>query len=161
MNTLQSLFAAKSSAHVVHTKFQLATLKKGPESTSNYHTQAKSLATTLSAARHRLSDSEFSICLLVGLGFEYESLVIAITTHLNGISPHQLYNYRLVCLIKPIIFFLIPHLLGIILPIFLQTLHPLMVESHLMEADEVDLNLVVLTRDHDLSFLIQCIFSSI
>ncbi|KAF5451286.1 hypothetical protein F2P56_026403 [Juglans regia] len=93
--TLQNLFSARSSAHVCHTKFQLATLRKGPESVSDYYNRAKSLAASLTAAGHVLSDSEFSISLLAGLGTEYESLVTFLTTRADTISSAQLYSYLL------------------------------------------------------------------
>lgn len=79
-NTLQHLFSAQSIAHVVHTRYQLATLCKGFESISNYFNKAKSLVASLSAAGHTVIDYKFSIYLLARLGTEYESLVTSLTT---------------------------------------------------------------------------------
>ncbi|KAF5472556.1 hypothetical protein F2P56_009267 [Juglans regia] len=93
--TFQNIFSAKSSAHVCHTKFQLATLRKGPESVSDYYNRAKSLVASLSAAGHVLSNSKFSISSLAGLGTEYESLVTSLTTRADTISSSQLYSYLL------------------------------------------------------------------
>ncbi|KAF5466071.1 hypothetical protein F2P56_016028 [Juglans regia] len=93
--TLQNLFAAKSSAHLIHTKYQLATLKKGAESITDYYNKARSLASTLSAAGRPLDDSELAIYLLAGLGTDYESLVTSLTTRPDALSPHQLFSYLL------------------------------------------------------------------
>lgn len=79
----------------MHTQFQLATLKKGSESISDYYKKAKTLASSLGAVGHSLSDQEFSIYLLAGLGTDYESLVTSLTTKPDPLSPHQLYRYLL------------------------------------------------------------------
>lgn len=93
--TLPNLFAAKSLSLVIQTQFQLVTLKKGSESISDYYAKAKSLASTLGVIGHPLSDQEFSIYLLDGHGTDYESIVTSITTHLDSLSPHQIYSYLL------------------------------------------------------------------
>ncbi|KAF5463307.1 hypothetical protein F2P56_019229 [Juglans regia] len=93
--TLQNLFTAQSSAHIMHTHFQLATLKKGSESITEYYNKAKSLAATLGAASHTPSDQEFTIYLLAGLGSDYESLVTSLTTRPNPLTPHQIYSFLL------------------------------------------------------------------
>ncbi|KAF5452112.1 hypothetical protein F2P56_027145 [Juglans regia] len=95
LTTLQNLFAAQSSAHVVHIQYQLATLKKGSESISKYYQKAISLAASLGAAGHPVSQSQFSIYLLAGLGSDYESIVTSITTRPEPLSSHQIYSFLL------------------------------------------------------------------
>ncbi|KAF5465900.1 hypothetical protein F2P56_015863 [Juglans regia] len=94
-STLQSLFSAKSTTHVFHTQYQLATLKKGSESITEYFNKAKALASSLGVGGHALSDSQFSVFLLAGLGTEYESLITSLTTRPDPISIHQLYSFLL------------------------------------------------------------------
>ncbi|KAF5482597.1 hypothetical protein F2P56_003155 [Juglans regia] len=93
--TLHNLFSAKSNAHVFHTQYQLATLRKGSESITDYYNKAKSLFSSLGAAGHPITDQEFSVYLLAGLGTEYESLVTALTTRPDPLSPHQIYSFLL------------------------------------------------------------------
>lgn len=49
-NTLEKLFAAQSSAHVMKTKLQIAALKKGSATITEYFQKVTTLAATLSAA---------------------------------------------------------------------------------------------------------------
>ncbi|KAF5469302.1 hypothetical protein F2P56_013386, partial [Juglans regia] len=74
---------------------QLATLKKGSESITEYFNKAKALASSLGVGGHALSDSQFSVFLLAGLGTEYESLITSLTTRPDPISIHQLYSFLL------------------------------------------------------------------
>lgn len=92
---LESLFAAQSSAHIMQIQYQLATLKKGFESITDYFHNAKALAASMGAAGQSLSDSEFSVFLLIGLGTDYDSLVTSLTTRANTLSPHQIYSFLL------------------------------------------------------------------
>ncbi|XP_042974860.1 putative pentatricopeptide repeat-containing protein At5g59200, chloroplastic [Carya illinoinensis] len=57
--TLESMFTAQSSAHLMQTHLQLATLKKGPESVTNYYNKARTLAASLAAAGQPLSALNF------------------------------------------------------------------------------------------------------
>ncbi|KAF5475573.1 hypothetical protein F2P56_007367 [Juglans regia] len=92
---LHSLFAAQSSAHIMQTQYQLATLKKGSESISSYFNKARTLAASMGAAGQPLSDSEFTVYLLAGLGTDFDSLVTSLTTRADPLSPHQIYSYLL------------------------------------------------------------------
>ncbi|KAF5460471.1 hypothetical protein F2P56_020335 [Juglans regia] len=93
--TLQNLHSAQSSAHFIQNQYQLATLKKGSESISEYYHKAQSLAASIGAAGHPLSTSQFSIYLLAGLGSDYEPIVTSITTRPEPLSSHQIYSYLL------------------------------------------------------------------
>ncbi|KAA8535598.1 hypothetical protein F0562_030601 [Nyssa sinensis] len=77
------------------TQFQLATLKKGSETISDYFHNTTTLSSTLSAAGHPLSHSEFNIYLFVGLGSDYESIVTSITTRPETLSSAQVFSYLL------------------------------------------------------------------
>ncbi|KAF5466950.1 hypothetical protein F2P56_016828, partial [Juglans regia] len=92
-DTLGNLFATQSSAHAIHTKLQLATLKKGSTTITKYFYKVTTLAATLSAVGHPLPTSEFTIYLLEGLGSDYESLVTSLSTRPNPLSISQFYSY--------------------------------------------------------------------
>lgn len=78
---------AKFNAQVVHTQYQLATLKKSFEYMSDYFNKTKTLTSFLGAAGRTLLDYEFFVYLLARLGINYESLVTSLTTHPDSISP--------------------------------------------------------------------------
>ncbi|KAF5458503.1 hypothetical protein F2P56_022526 [Juglans regia] len=79
----------------MQTKYQLTSLKKGSSSISKYFNKATALASSLGAAGHPLSSSEFIVYLLYGLGSDYESLVTSITTRPNTLSTPQVFSYLL------------------------------------------------------------------
>lgn len=81
--TIQELFNAQSCAHVMHTQYQLRTLKKGPKSITEYYDKAKALAASLNAAEKVLTPFEFSVYLLASFGIDYDS-------HWQPISPQEL-----------------------------------------------------------------------
>ncbi|KAA8531836.1 hypothetical protein F0562_006447 [Nyssa sinensis] len=93
--TLQGLFSAKTQAHIMHTQYSLATLKKGSETITEYFHKAKVLSASLNAAGHPLSPHEFNIYLLAGLGSDYDSIVTSITTRPEPLTSAQIYNYLL------------------------------------------------------------------
>lgn len=94
-DTQHSLFSTQSSTHITQTKFQLATLKKGFSTITEYINKATSLFSSLNAASHPLSPSEFTIYLLARLGFDYESIMTSITTRLKTLSTFQIFSYLL------------------------------------------------------------------
>lgn len=95
-NNLHELFSARSSAQMVHTRLQLASLKKGAETITEFFNRAKGLVTTLAAAGHHIPESEFFVYLLAGLGAEYDSLVTSISLQTNLPSPTQILSHLLV-----------------------------------------------------------------
>lgn len=78
--TLHELFAARSSTQIVHTRLQLASLKKGAETVTKYFNKAKNLVVLIAGVGHSISDEEFSTFLLVGLGADYDSVVTSLST---------------------------------------------------------------------------------
>ncbi|KAF5458441.1 hypothetical protein F2P56_022468 [Juglans regia] len=93
--TLTNLYSAQSTAHLMQTRYQLATLKKGSDTISAYFHKAKALASSLSSAGHPLSSHEFIIYLLTGLEADYESVVSSITTRPEPLSISQVFSYLL------------------------------------------------------------------
>lgn len=76
---MQELFDVQLTAHVMQTQYQLATLKQGAESITQYIYKAKMLADA-SVVGKIISPSKFSIYLLDGLGTDYDSLETSLTT---------------------------------------------------------------------------------
>lgn len=74
-STLYSMFSAQSSAHVMQTQFQVATLKKGFKTITQCFYQDSALSASLSASGKPLTSSKFLTYLLAGLGTNFESLV--------------------------------------------------------------------------------------
>lgn len=77
---MQELFDVQLTAHVLQTQNQLATLKQGAESITQYIYKAKMLADALSVVGKIISPSKFSIYLLDGLGTDYDLLETSLTT---------------------------------------------------------------------------------
>lgn len=65
---LERLFASHSRACIMQMHFQLAILKKGGSSITDYYQKFKSLVDNLSAAGQPLNDFESFFFLLTGLG---------------------------------------------------------------------------------------------
>lgn len=79
-SNLYDLFSARSSAHIVHTRIQLASLKKGSETVSEFFNRGKSLSTMLAAADQGIFDTEFATYLLAELTSDYDSIVTSLST---------------------------------------------------------------------------------
>jgi hypothetical protein len=81
--TLETLFASQSHARIMNVHFQLATLKKGSSSITDYYQHFMQLADALAAVSKPLSNFEMISFLLARLGSEYNSFVTSVQTQLN------------------------------------------------------------------------------
>jgi hypothetical protein len=75
--------------------FQLATLKKGNSSLTNYFYKLKTLSDTLVACGQPLNDFEAVSFLLAGLGLKFDPLVTSVTTRVDPISRDDIYGLLL------------------------------------------------------------------
>jgi len=75
--------------------FQLATVKKGNTSITEYFQTIKTLSDTLAAAGQPLNDFESVSFLLKGLGSKYDPLVTSVTTRVDPLSIDELYGHLL------------------------------------------------------------------
>lgn len=91
--TLERMFAAQSQARVIQSRYQLATLKKGASSMSEYFQKAQTIAHTLAAVATPLQDSEFVSYELARLGSDYDPLITSITTCIDPVSLEDLYGH--------------------------------------------------------------------
>jgi hypothetical protein len=71
--------------------YQLATLKKGDSTVTEYFQKFKSLA----AAGQPLNDFELVSFLLAGLGSEFDPFVTSVTTRVDPLSLEELYAHLL------------------------------------------------------------------
>jgi hypothetical protein len=92
---LEKMFASQSKACVMQTRYQLATLKTGALSISDYFQKAKTLAQSLAAIGEPLKDSKLVSYILASLGLDYDSLVTTVTTRIEPIFLDDLYGYLL------------------------------------------------------------------
>ena len=93
--TLEKMFSSKSRARIMQTQYNLATLKKGNLSISDYFQKAKGFADLLSSIGQPLGLTETTSYILVGLLSEYESLVTTLNTRLEDCSLDELYDHLL------------------------------------------------------------------
>jgi hypothetical protein len=70
--TLVTMFDSQARSRVLQIHYQLATIKKGSSSITEYYHSFKSMCDNLAAASQHLNDFESASYLLAGLGFEYD-----------------------------------------------------------------------------------------
>lgn len=93
---LERMFAARSGARVVQIRMQLANLKKKDITTTDYFQKMKALADTLSAIGMPLQDDEIISYILVGLGIDYDSFVMSITTRSDLMTLDEVYSHLMI-----------------------------------------------------------------
>jgi len=85
--TLVTMFASQARAQVMQIYFQLATIKKGNNSITEYFQTIKTLSDTLATAGQPLNDFESVSFLLKGLESQYDPFVTSVTTRVIRPSP--------------------------------------------------------------------------
>ena len=93
--TLERMFISQSQARSMSIHYQLATLRKGDSSISDYFHQFTHLVDTLVAIAQLLPLHESLSFLLAGLGSDYDSLVTSVQTQINPISLEDIYGHLL------------------------------------------------------------------
>jgi hypothetical protein len=93
--SLEKMFASQAHARIMQVHFQLATLKKGSSSVTDYFHKLKNLSDTLAACGQPLNDFEAMSFLLAGLGSEFDPLVTSVTTRVDPISRDDIYGLLL------------------------------------------------------------------
>jgi hypothetical protein len=93
--TLETLFASQSHARTMNMHFQLATLKKGSSSITDYYQHFQQLADALTAVNKLLSNFEMVSFLLAGLGSEYDPFVTSVQTRVEPLPVEELYGHLL------------------------------------------------------------------
>jgi hypothetical protein len=93
--SLEKMFASQAHARIMQVHFQLATLKKGNSSITDYFHKLKIVNDTLAACGQPLNDFEVVSFLLAGLGSEFHPLVTSLTTRIDPISDNDIYGLLL------------------------------------------------------------------
>ena len=83
---LETLFTTQSRARLLQLHFQLQSLKKGSMTIHDYVLKMKSLADGLSAAGQAFTDDDLILYILGGLGSEYDSVVVNLTSRADRVS---------------------------------------------------------------------------
>ena len=77
---LEQLFSTKSKVRALQLRLSLQTLKKGNDSIEDYLLKMKSLATSLVIAGQQISNDELILYIRGGLGPEFESMIVNLTS---------------------------------------------------------------------------------
>uniref|UniRef100_A0A2N9IRZ5 Reverse transcriptase Ty1/copia-type domain-containing protein n=1 Tax=Fagus sylvatica TaxID=28930 RepID=A0A2N9IRZ5_FAGSY len=89
---LEKMFTSQSRARQMQLHHQISTLKKGDSSIADYFHTFTTLADTLAAIEHPLSDYQLVSFFMSGLGSEYDSMVASIQTHSRPYNLDDLYG---------------------------------------------------------------------
>lgn len=89
------MFSSQCKARVMQVHYQLATLRKGNLSITDYFQRFQSLADALAAVDQPLNEFELISFLLTGLGSDYDSFVTSVTTRVEPLSLEDLYGHLL------------------------------------------------------------------
>lgn len=76
---MENLLQSQSKARVMQLKLQLQTTKKTDLSVDDYIMKMRGFADALIAAGHNISDDDLALQILVGLGMEYDAVVVNFT----------------------------------------------------------------------------------
>lgn len=87
-NTLAQIYTS-SKARILQLRSQLQSLKKGNLSVHEYILKMKQIVDGLSSAGQLLSDDDLVLYILGGLGLEYESVVVNLTSRQDKITMQE------------------------------------------------------------------------
>ncbi|KAL5770425.1 hypothetical protein ACOSP7_014579 [Xanthoceras sorbifolium] len=85
-STLENMYSQQSRSRILHLKSQMQTLRKRSMSITAYIMKMKVLADNLTAAGHLTTDQDVVMSVLNGLGLEYDSVIVHITSRQDVIS---------------------------------------------------------------------------
>jgi hypothetical protein len=91
-DSIRMKFSSSTHARTVHLHVEIATIKKGDFSATNYFHKVKNLASELAAANAALRDEDVLTYLLVGLPSDYDPFVTSITTK-DFVSLDDVYTH--------------------------------------------------------------------
>ncbi|XP_047326457.1 uncharacterized protein LOC124930141 [Impatiens glandulifera] len=84
--TLERRFATQSKARLMQLRLQLQTIKKEESFMESYLQAIKVITDNLAAAGQQVADEDLILYVLGGLGPEYESLLVVVTTRPDSIN---------------------------------------------------------------------------
>ncbi|KAL5813122.1 hypothetical protein ACOSQ3_028072 [Xanthoceras sorbifolium] len=86
---LQNLYSQKSMAKILNLRQQLQTIKKGSHSVSDFVLKIKNIGDALSAAGEEVSERDLLLSLMHGVGHEYDSVVVLISSQRSTMSLEE------------------------------------------------------------------------
>ena len=92
---LTTQFRARSRSRVLHLRTQIQTTRKGSMRMHEYYKRMKTTLDALRAAGNNMSNEDFILCLLAGLGHEYDSIVTIINARPESTMPSEVYGMLL------------------------------------------------------------------
>ncbi|KAH9667197.1 retrovirus-related pol polyprotein from transposon RE1 [Citrus sinensis] len=88
-------FGARTRARILYLRTQIQTTKKGSSTIHEYYSKMKTLLNSLRAAGNSMNDDDFIMCVLAGLGPEYDSVVTNINSMQESPSISEVYGMLL------------------------------------------------------------------
>ncbi|KAK6115126.1 hypothetical protein DH2020_007395 [Rehmannia glutinosa] len=89
--SLETSFASQSRAKIMQFRLQLQTLKKGNLPMRDYLNKVKVCCDTLAAAGQKVSEEDQMLHILSGLGNDYDSVMVSITSRVEPCSLREVY----------------------------------------------------------------------
>ncbi|KAK6128237.1 hypothetical protein DH2020_038010 [Rehmannia glutinosa] len=89
--SLETSFASQSRAKIMQYRLQLQTLKKGNLPMRDYLNKVKVCCDTLAAAGQKVSEEDQMLHILSGLGNDYDSVMVSITSRVEPCSLREVY----------------------------------------------------------------------
>ncbi|KAL5822962.1 hypothetical protein ACOSQ4_020862 [Xanthoceras sorbifolium] len=86
---IETLFSRESLAKVLQVKQQLQSARKGSSSISEFVLRVKGLGTSLRSAGQTVTDQDLLLCVLNGLGHEYDPVVVMLSQQQLTMSLHE------------------------------------------------------------------------
>ncbi|KAL9462433.1 hypothetical protein AB3S75_000438 [Citrus x aurantiifolia] len=93
--TLANQYGARTRARVLYLRTQIQTTKKGSLTIHDYYSRMKTILNTLRAAGNNMGDEDFIMCVLAGVGPEYDSVVTNINSMPETPSLSEVYGMLL------------------------------------------------------------------
>ncbi|KAK6130602.1 hypothetical protein DH2020_035648 [Rehmannia glutinosa] len=85
-HVLENLFRSNSKARVMHLRLLLQTTKKGDLSIEEYVLKMNSIASDIQSAGQSVPDDDLVLHILSGLGPEFESVIVNLTSQIDKLS---------------------------------------------------------------------------
>lgn len=92
---LSTQFGTRSRSRVLYLRAQIQTIRKGSMNFHEYYTKMKSTMDALRASGNNMSDDDFALCLLAGLGSEYDSIITTINVRSENTTLSDAYGMLL------------------------------------------------------------------
>lgn len=92
--TLVNQFGVRTRARILHLRTQIQTTKKGSLTIHDYYSRMKSMLNQFTSGNN-MNDDDFVICVLTGLGLEYDSVVTNINSIPESLSLSEMYDMLL------------------------------------------------------------------